>query len=268
MKKQALIVCASAGLLLSGCEKLDISPLVNSLVNPLKGDGNIQVEERPLDGKFENLDIQAPIEIEYTQSDSDKGLSIHADANILPLIQTSVSNNRLLIKLAQSYNTATQSKMILKGPALSDVQISAPAKFSMLGLSGKEPLSMEITAPAEVLLSNPNCSSFKLTAGNAAVIEIRSMNIGSFEAKLSDATSLTAYGTLESLNLSGVGASRISALNLIVGEATLKLEKASKASLTVNRRLDVNLSDASAMEYAGSPQISSQVSGASTLKAH
>ncbi len=259
----------SACLLLTGCEQLNLNTLVSglgSLVNSVKGDGILKSEERPLDGRFETLDIQAPIEVEYSQSDSDKGLTLTADSNILPLIQTTVSNNRLLVKLAQSYDSATQVKMVLKGPALSDVLVSAPAKVSLLALSGNQALSVEASGAASVLLSGPASDSLKLKASGSSELEIRDLKGKKLDVGLTESSALRAYGSLDSLTFTADGASRLLALNLRVTEAQVTLERASKGSLTVSSRLQATLSGASELTYGGSPRLSSNLSGASSLK--
>ncbi|MBT9548900.1 MAG: DUF2807 domain-containing protein [Candidatus Sericytochromatia bacterium] len=259
----------STCLLLTGCEQLNLNTLVSglgSLVNSVKGDGVIKSEERPLDGRFETLDIQAPIEVEYSQSDSDKGLTLTADSNILPLIQTTVSNNRLLVKLAQSYDSATQVKMLLKGPALSEVIVSAPAKVSLLALSGKQPLSVEASGAASVLLSGPASDSLKLKGSGSSELEIRDLKGQKAEVSLTESSALRAYGSLDSLTLTADGASRLLALNLRVTEAQLTFERASKGSLTVSSRLQATLSGASELTYGGNPQLIPNLSGASSLR--
>lgn len=259
----------SSALLLTGCDQLNLNTLVSglgSLVNSVKGDGSIKSEERPLDGRFETLDIQAPIEVEYSQSDSEKGLTLTADGNILPLIQTTVSNNRLLVKLAQSYDSATEVKMLLKGPALSEVLVSAPAKVSLLALSGKQPLSVQASGAASVLLSGPASDSLKLKASGSSELEIRDLSGQKLEVGLTEASSLRAYGRLDSLTLTADGASRLLALNLRVTEAQLTFERASKGSLTVSSRLQATLSGASELTYGGNPQLIPNLSGASSLK--
>lgn len=269
MRRLGAALALSAGFCLTGCEQLNLNTLVSglgSLVNSVKGDGILKSEDRPLDGKFETLDIQAPIEVEYSQSESDKVLTLTADSNILPLIQTTVSNNRLLVKLAQSYDTATQVKMVLKGPALQAVFVSAPAKVSLLALSGRQPLSIDASGAAQVMLSGPASDSLNLKGTGAAELEIRDLKSQKLEARLSESSSLRAYGNLESLTLSADGASRLLALNLRVNEAQITLERASKGSLTVSRRLQATLSGASELSYGGNPQVIPSLSGASTLK--
>lgn len=269
MRRLLYCLGLSACLLLTGCEQLNLNNLVSglgSLVNSVKGDGILKSEERPLDGRFETLDIQAPIEVEYTQSDSDKGLTLTADSNVLPLIQTTVSNNRLLVKLAQSYDTATQVKMVLKGPALSEVLVSAPAKVSLLSLSGKQPLSIDASGAATVLLSGPASDSLKLKGSGSSELEIRDWKGQKGEVGLTESSALRAYGNLDSLTLTADGASRLLALNLRVTEAQVTFERASKGSLTVSSRLQATLSGASELTYGGNPQLIPNLSGASSLK--
>jgi hypothetical protein len=274
MKSQlnrAFSILLASALLFSGCESMQLNNLVSSLgslVNGVKGDGILKSEDRPLDGKFETLDIQAPIEVEYTQSDNTQSLSLTADSNILPLIQTTLSNNRLLIKLAQSYDTATQVKIVLKGPALTTVNVSAPAKLSLLALQGTQDLNLDVSSAANILVSGARSSTFKLKAIGSSQIDVRDINAKKIEVSLEESSGLTAYGVVESLTLTATGASHLAALNLLSNEANINLDKASKGTLSVKNRLVANLSGASELIYAGDPQITPNLSGASSLKPH
>ena len=67
----------------------------------IKGNGKVQTEERRI-GQFDRLIVKGSMDVNIQQSTSGQALTIEAESNILPLVETVVEGGTLVIKMKPS----------------------------------------------------------------------------------------------------------------------------------------------------------------------
>jgi hypothetical protein len=102
-----------------------------------------------------------------------------------------------------------------------------------------------------------------LSGGSVCQLNIEASTV---EASLSGASHLSLRGEAQTLDADLSGASLLQAFSFPVVNADIRVSGASDGRVTVTDRLDVIASGASTLIYRGSPVITSDVSGASSVR--
>jgi hypothetical protein len=171
MSKSIFIVIAAA-VLLASCFRLGV-----------RGSGVIITEQRQV-ADFSRVEVSGAYRVAW--SGGKTGLSISADDNLLPLIETEVSDGALHIHSKEPMVSTKSISVILSSATLVDVQSSGANSFRVSRISGTD---------------------LKVAAAGASDIEIDG-TIEKLEVKLTGASKLNASGLqTQSASLSLVGAS-------------------------------------------------------------
>ncbi|MDC8003515.1 DUF2807 domain-containing protein [Aureisphaera galaxeae] len=96
MKSIKIIALAGITLLATACN-FDIN------FGQTNGNGNVQVEERPVDSNFDEVKGSAGLDVYLTQGDEDK-IVVEADENLHELIETEIVNGELRIGVVSGQN--------------------------------------------------------------------------------------------------------------------------------------------------------------------
>lgn len=209
------------------------------------GEGPIISQERST-GPYEGLEVYIPATVDYTES-ADYKLTIEAQANIVNLIETSVSDNKLRLKFNRE-NIFTHSSI--------KIHISAPQVNSLL-LSGSG--SINVLSPFHPV----NLDLLVSGSGNISMNEVTTRDI---KATISGSGSITAgSGTAdnEQLNISGSG--DIDLLEIKVVSATTQSSGSGTMHVQPSTSLNVKISGSGNVYYKGSPSVTTSISGSGNV---
>jgi hypothetical protein len=104
----------------------------NCGLNGINGSGVSKTESRAV-AAFSKIDLSGSPEVEVTVG-PETSVSITADDNILPLIETTVSGNTLSIDSKSSYSTHIGVKVKITAPTLEGVSVSGSGDIRVTGL--------------------------------------------------------------------------------------------------------------------------------------
>lgn len=91
----------------------------------VKGSGNPATEQRSLSG-FKGIDVSSTFEVVIT-AQKEFSVTVEADDNILPLIETEVRRGVLNIECSRRVSPKTPMKIIITAPDIEDVEASGAA---------------------------------------------------------------------------------------------------------------------------------------------
>jgi hypothetical protein len=128
--------------------------------NCTKGNGNIKSESRSLDS-FQEITLSGSFTVSIHCANGHKAL-LTVDSNILPLIQTTVSNNTLHIDTTTSICVENPIKVSLTAPVIKKINAHDSNEITMECATGYETL--------EVVLSG--ASNFKLIGNGQSLTAI------------------------------------------------------------------------------------------------
>lgn len=189
------------------------------------GSGRMVSESRPVQG-FHNVVVAGGVHALVTFTPDDT-LEITAEDNILPLVESTVTNGQLTVGWRPGSGSVSSHGVVCR--------IGARA------LRG-------------------------VTAAGGARFEVEGIDARDFAIDLSGASAFAGSGSVERLHLDLSGASRVDAPGLAARFVDATLTGASAARLRVVEALVVNASGASLLEFFGDPSVQADTSGASFVR--
>lgn len=216
--------------------------LLNSCVG-VKGNGNVETTNRQVES-FSGIQVSGAINV-FVKLGEVQSVQLTADANLLPLIKTTVSGGELVIRTNKSVTTYEKLNVYIVIPRLKSVKLNGASTCSSQGLIKSDNLEIEVSGASEVNME-VECSDLEL--------------------ELSGASEITLKGTAENVEIEASGASDVKAYSLIAESADIDASGASDVKITVKNKIDAEASGASSISFKGNPQeVRQSNSGASSI---
>lgn len=193
----------------------------------IEGNGSIIQEERDIT-PFEKIQIEDGLKLSFKQNvfiEKPK-LSIQANENIMPIIQTEVQNLTLYIRTSNNKLVSPNSNKTI------EVESKSLEQVSMFNQS------------------------------NANLTE---MTLRTFKSIMHDNSELHLEGQLKSFTLIANNTSIFNGSKLQVVDADIELNHQSKGTIMISDELKIKLSDNSQLTYKGSPEITKKVISSGSL---
>ena len=229
MKKISLVLSVVVSLFLLSCRKVT-------------GDGPIVNETRSVSG-FNSLDVRVGATVYYRQSPVTR-VEVSAQQNVLDVLQTYVSNNKLVVKY--------KDNVWVKSNEMVRVEISAP-DINSLRLSGS----------GNVYVNGPvTTGALDLDISGSGDVNLTELNTSHLDANISGSGSIRISGgtaTEEKLKISGSGSLELE--NVVASRITTNTSGSGTIKVTANQVLNVTISGSGNVYYKGSPQVNVSVSG-------
>lgn len=205
-----------------------------SFGDQIQGNGNIVKKTVAVNG-FNSVSVNDAIRVQIIQSQSSKVI-VESDSNLLNYIDVNVaSGGKLVIKRKNIKQSIRFSKLIVYvyTPKLSSIEVNDACSMNIDKFKSNN-LQVVIN-DASQLQGNLECESLAI--------------------KLQDASKLILSGKAQSCDFDINDASSMEAQNMVVNNATIKLNDASSATINVVDMLSCDVIDASHLSYKGNPKI-------------
>ncbi len=267
MKKPGTLTAIIIGLLLttiliSGCQ---------SILVTRNGDTETgETETRQFDfTEFTRVDIGSAFIYEIKQSDT-YSISITANANLFDDIKVAKEGQTLKIEREALWNFfnigSREPRAIITMPQLYGLNSSGATNGAVSHFSSTDDLDFTVSGASSVELLAISAGDVSLQVSGASTVsgDIKAEDIS---ADVSGASAVQLEGLAGDIDMRASGASRLNLAKLTVNNADVTLSGASQGTLSLNGRLDIELSGASQLEYIGEPVLgTADITGASTLK--
>jgi hypothetical protein len=235
IRSSHLLISVLVFLLSTGC----VSP------PPIYGNGEIVAEDREVSG-FDAVSVGGSGHLTITQGDQES-LIIEADENLLPYLESVVRGSELKIRQTRN-NLRFSEKPVytVQLKNLNKLRLSGSLKAEMEQLE-TEDLDAAISGSGRIELGRLDAQDVDAGVSGSGEIVIGEGEAESFDARISGSGDLRAADfqvQRMSLSISGSGSGRV----------------------WVTESLDARISGSGRIDYAGSPQISSSVSGSGKIR--
>jgi hypothetical protein len=207
---------------------------------PVKGNGNIKRQARQV-GHFDGLAMSLPGKVEV-RSGASEGLTIEADDNLLPLIETVVEDGTLKIRNKDKVNIQPRNLTIV-------VQARA---LDRLALAGSGSIAADRVQGARIRLDVGGSGTIRVSKAEGEAI---SVNLGgNGDLKVDE-------GSARSLSASIGGSGKIEMARVRVDKASVTVAGSGDATLWVRDSLNLTVAGSGDVSYYGDPQLSTSVLG-------
>jgi hypothetical protein len=240
-----------------------IDQAISIMVKPSSTKKNIITREMDFTD-FTNVEVGSCFRVDIKRADS-HSVTIAGTEELFDHVNVIKSGNTLKISIKPlTFFTRPDLQASITMPMLHKLRLGGAATCTVSGFSSDDDFGLYI--------SGSSVLDIDITAGKSRV-EISGagrlrgkMKLADAEFTLSGASRAELSGAADNVVLSAWGASRLDLTDFALNDTGVNLKGASEAAVTVNGKLDMDLSSGSRLYYSGNPTMGKiNVSGASTL---
>jgi hypothetical protein len=205
-----------------------------------QGSGNVVSEDREVSG-FTGISLVSAGDIVITQGEQES-LTIEAEDNLLPLLETTVENGLLVldVKDGETIQPTKDIRYFITVTNLDRLELSGAGDMSGSDLT-LDALSVDISGTGDVSIANLTLGTLSITVSGAGDVDLS--------------------GTANSSSITVSGSGDYQACNLQSGTVGLEISGQGNAVVSATDTLTVNVSGMGDVSYVGSPELSQDVSG-------
>ncbi len=210
------------------------------------GSGSMAAETRTL-GDFHIIDLSIPGEMKVTLGDSES-ISIEAEDNILPLIETKVSGGKLTVG-------SVPGKVI---------QPTKPIKYTVT----TKTLDQLITGSlGSISAPTLNVKRFKAEINSTGSIELENLVADSLQVAINSIGNINIRGgevQQQTIDISSSG--NYQAPELKSSTAKVTIDSSGDAILWVTDQLDAAINSSGSVRYYGDPKVKSEINSSGSIQ--
>ncbi|WP_405604634.1 head GIN domain-containing protein [Polaribacter sp. Asnod1-A03] len=198
----------------------------------IKGNGNTKIITRST-SNYDAIAIGGSFDVVLIKGNEGE-ITIEAEENILPYIETEVSRNTLKVKFKDNTNINTTKRMTVTIPYKSLESVS---------LGGSGSISCK-----SLIKSN----DFKVSIGGSGNIDLK-LDSGSIKASIGGSGSIYLEGNTNEFDCSIAGSGNINAYNLETDELNANVAGSGNIKTTVSSKIDAKVVGSGSIYYKGKP---------------
>lgn len=210
----------------------------------IKGNGQIKTDTREV-GNYTSLGSQGSMDVQIAYGNSNS-VTVEADENLLPYIETIVENGKLTIRSKKSVNLKPTSKMLVRVSmtTINSLQLSGSGNIKGSGAFTSEgKTDIGVSGSGNLALDFDSFKDLDLSVSGSGNIDLKSSSTNSIDAKVSGSGNI---------DCSGISSKDVDA----------KLSGSGNIKVYANNSLDAKISGSGNIYYKGSVQnITSKVVG-------
>lgn len=211
----------------------------------VRGNGHMKTESRTA-GDFDKISAGGVYHVELQQGGTNS-ISIDAEENLLPYIETRISGGELEVTTRKGVNIDPTQKIIVH------VTIQQVKRLSASG-------ACSYTGKGRIKSDN-----LKLVFSGATHADL-DLNAKNLEVGMSGASRVDLKGNCEKVAYQASGAANIEALDFQTEEAEIGISGSGEAKVAVAKKLNVSVSGVGKVRYKGNPAVNQSVSGMGNVR--
>ena len=221
------------------------SPLDWISGNSIQGSGKLQKQTRDV-GSFHAVALNVPGNVELRIGNTDS-ITIEADDNILPLIDTAVENGTLRIRPAKRNANFRQSSLtiVIQARQVERVSVGGSGNITATGLRAE---------------------NLRFDVGGSGSINARDLDSRQVSVAIGGSGGFKASGKTEQLTASIGGSGNIQAGKLAAREVQVSIGGSGEATVWAKDDLTISIGGSGEVNYYGDPRISRSMQRSSSIK--
>ena len=212
----------------------------------VQGSGNVQRQARNV-AHFSGLSMSLPGNVEIRSGSGREGLTIEADDNLLPLIETVVEDGTLKIRAKRDANLRTRNLKV----------VVQARDVDRLLLAGSGNIDADVVRGGRV----------RFDVGGSGSIKVRRVEGESVNVNLGGSGNLKAAdGAVRNISISIGGSGNVDLAHVRTENASVTVAGSGDATLWVRDSLSLTVAGSGDVNYYGDPQISKSVVGSGSVR--
>ncbi len=211
------------------------------------GEGPVVTENRTK-GEFSGIDLRVSGNVYYTQSPEYK-IEVSAQQNILDVLETYVSNNKLVIKYENDVRVRRHEDITvnISAPDLNSLRVSGSGNISTTGMLKPNSMDMDVSGSGNINVANITTNYIEANISGSGNIKVQN-----------------GTAAEEKLKISGSG--NLDLMNVAAKTATTTTSGSGDTKVKVSERLNVTISGSGSVYYIGQPAINTSISGSGKVR--
>ncbi|MFA6923342.1 MAG: head GIN domain-containing protein [Bacteroidales bacterium] len=181
-------------------------------------------------------------------NDSTKELSVEAEENLLPFIETYVSNNKLIVRTKRNKNIKNHYRII--------INVRSP-QISGLHLSGSGKIKADTLKANEINIKLSGSGNINLAA-----------KCGTINAYISGSGEINISGTSDKTNFDISGSGNINSYLLSQNSCYADIDGSGNIYASVEKYISVDISGSGNLHYYGNPAVETHIKGSGKVIHH
>jgi hypothetical protein len=235
-----LIISLLVAVIASGCIVVDLNGCGKETV---KGSGEVLTEERQLP-EFRTIKLKGIGRVLLNQGQT-HSIGIRTDDNIMPLIETEVHADQLVISQGNYNLRPTTLEFNITVAHLKGIAISGSGEVIGKSRFVSEDFFAKVSGSGDMSLE---------------------LEVVALETKISGSGSMNLSGQTNRHDASISGSGKINAFDLQTQNVSLKVSGSGDCKVNASETLDARISGSGDVFYKGHPRITSKISGSGSLE--
>lgn len=207
--------------------------------------GKVVTESRPATG-FKGIRMNVPGTVVLRQGEPES-VSIEADDNLMPEIETVVDRGSLEIRF--------RSKMNVVGRPTIRLLVTGPA-FDSLAILGS----------GEIIGESLKSSALSVSIAGSGDVRIARLEAGTLSTSIAGSGDLKLAGRADEVAVKIAGTGNVVAGSLDAKRAKVSISGSGNAVLLVRESLSVSIAGSGDLRYHGDPALTSKIAGSGSIK--
>jgi len=219
---------------------------------------------------FNKIELSSAFQVEVIPSDS-YSITITAQKKLFDHIAVTKTGDTLGISMKWSFGTWLSSwgfrspKARITMPALIGLEMSGASKGTAKSFKSSENLVLVISGASSLEVDMEVKAADIEVSGASHLMGV--LKSGDIEMEVTGASGVELDGSGDNLDIHVSGASRANLEDFTIQNADTAISGASRAVISADSKITVELSGASSLEYTGNPDVDvKEISGASTIR--
>ncbi|MGK9368990.1 head GIN domain-containing protein [Melioribacter sp. Ez-97] len=168
----------------------------------VRGSGNLKTETREI-RNFNKIEVGGAYDIKIKCGEKES-IEITAEENLLPLIETKVKHNRLIIDTRRSISPRKEIKIVVTVPELNYIECSGANNMRVYNIDTDD-LDVELSGAGNIVMDG-NVKTLHAEISGAGNIDAKSLKAENVYISVSGAASASVYASKYlNASVSGVG---------------------------------------------------------------
>jgi hypothetical protein len=237
---------AALSLLMAGAGPVAAQLIVIGGTNSgrVEGSGRVVEDARSV-AAFSGLVVDGPIDVRLRAAAADRVI-VHADDNIAPLIETRVTDGKLVVGLAPkaSYRTRSATYVVVEFRELS---------------------SLQLRGSGDVRADRIRAPIFEATLRGSGDVQIDTLETEALALSISGSGDFSARGHAAKVGVVVVGSGDVSVDKLESREVAVRIRGSGDVRVHATDTLQVDIAGSGDVRYRGEPRLSKKIAGTGEL---